>query len=97
MEIRVLRYFLAVAEELNITKAAEYLCIAQPSLSKQMQALEEELGRKLFERGKRKTCLTDAGNLLRRRAEEIIEVFRPFFPELTLSSVLVPNEFQNYF
>ena len=74
MEIRVLRYFLAVAEELNITKAAEYLCIAQPSLSKQMQALEEELGRKLFERGSRKIVLTEAGIRLKKRAEEIIEL-----------------------
>ena len=97
MEYRVLKYFLTVAQEENITRAASLLHISQPALSRQLMQLEEELGVKLFERGKRKTCLTDAGNLLRRRAEEIIEVFRPFFPELTLSSVLVPNEFQNYF
>ncbi len=93
MEYRVLKYFLTVAQEENITRAASLLHISQPALSRQLMQLEEELGVKLFERGKRKTCLTDAGNLLRRRAEEIIEVFRPFFPELTLSSVLVPNEF----
>ena len=97
MDLRVLKYFLTVAQEENITRAASLLHISQPALSRQLMQLEEELGVKLFERGKRKTCLTDAGNLLRRRAEEIIEVFRPFFPELTLSSVLVPNEFQNYF
>lgn len=97
MEYRVLKYFLTVAQEENITRAASLLHISQPALSRQLMQLEEELSVKLFERGKRKTCLTDAGNLLRRRAEEIIEVFRPFFPELTLSSVLVPNEFQNYF
>ena len=54
MELRELKYFLAVAQEQNITKAAEYLYIAQPSLSKQMQKLEKEIGRPLFIRGSRK-------------------------------------------
>lgn len=75
MDIRVLRYFLAVAREENITRAAERLHIAQPSLSKQLIALEEELGKPLFLRGKRKITLTEDGILLRKRAEEIISLF----------------------
>ena len=72
MEIRVLKYFLAVAREENITKAAEALHITQPTLSRQMAELEKELHTRLFFRGKRKIFLTDAGILLRRRAEEIV-------------------------
>lgn len=75
MEIRVLQYFLAVAREENITKAAESLFITQPTLSRQLCALEEELGVILFERGgSKKTVLTEAGALLKRRAEEIVEL-----------------------
>ena len=77
MEIRVLKYFLAVAREESITKAAEVLHITQPTLSRQLHQLEEEVGVKLFERGSsgsRKMVLTDEGMLLRRRAEEIIEL-----------------------
>lgn len=75
MEIRVLQYFLAVAREENITKAAESLYITQPTLSRQLGALEEELGAILFERGgSKKTVLTEAGLLLKRRAEEIVEL-----------------------
>ena len=72
MEIRELRYFLAVAREENITRAAESLHIAQPSLSKQLMELERELGKQLLIRGKRKITLTKEGILLRKRAEEII-------------------------
>lgn len=71
METRLLRYFLAAAREENITRAAESLHISQPSLSKQLMELENELGKKLFIRGKRKLTLTSDGILLRRRAEEI--------------------------
>ncbi len=74
MEIRVLKYFLAVVREENITKAAEVLHITQPTLSRQLALLEDEVGVKLFDRGTRKIVLTDAGMLLRRRAEEIIDL-----------------------
>ncbi len=72
MDVRVLRYFLAVAREENITRAAESLHMAQPSLSKQLMELEAELGRQLFIRGKRRITLTQDGILLRKRAEEIV-------------------------
>lgn len=72
MELRVIKYFLAVAEEENITKAAEKLHLTQPTLSRQLQELEEELGAELFVRGKRKTTLTDAGILFKARAEELV-------------------------
>ncbi len=74
MEIRVLKYFLAVAREENITKAAEVLHITQPTLSRQLAQLEEDVGVSLFVRGSRKITLTDEGILLRRRAEEIISL-----------------------
>lgn len=74
MEVRELRYFLAVAREENITRAAESLHIAQPSLSKQLMELEKKLGKKLLIRGKRKITLTEEGVLLRKRAEEILEL-----------------------
>lgn len=74
MEFRVLRYFLTVAREENITKAAELLFITQPTLSRQLQQLEEELGTQLIVRGKRKVTLTEAGMLLRNRAEEIVSL-----------------------
>lgn len=72
MELRVLRYFLSVAREENISRAAEVLHITQPTLSRQLAQLEEELGVQLFERGSRRITLTEKGLLLRRRAEEII-------------------------
>ena len=71
MDIRVLRYFLAVAREENISKAAKYLHITQPTLSRQLKELEDELNVSLFTRGKRSITLTDKGMLLRKRAEEI--------------------------
>ena len=74
MEVRELRYFLAVAREENITRAAESLHIAQPSLSKQLMELERKLGKQLLIRGKKKITLTEEGVLLRKRAEEILEL-----------------------
>lgn len=72
MELRLLRYFLAVAKEQNITKAAQVLCVTQPTLSRQLSELETELGTQLLVRGKRKVTLTDKGTLFRQRAEEIV-------------------------
>ncbi len=83
MDIRVLRYFLAVAEEENITRAAKKLHIAQPSLSKQLMDLEQELGRQLLIRGKRRITLTEEGVLLRKRAEEILELVSKTRQEIT--------------
>ena len=74
MDLRTLKYFTVVAEELNITHAAERLCMSQPPLSNQMKALEEELGVKLFIRGKRQLQLTDAGRLLLLRATQILDM-----------------------
>ncbi len=83
MEIRELKYFLAVAREENITKAAEFVNTTQPNLSRQMQKLEEEIGKPLFIRGSRKISLTETGNLLRKRAEEIIGLYEKTEAELT--------------
>ena len=72
MEIRVLRYFLEIARENNMSHAAEALHVSQPTLSKQMKDLEAELGKKLFRRGSTSVSLTDEGMLLRKRAEDIL-------------------------
>lgn len=74
MELRVLRYFLAVAQEKNITRASQKLLVSQPTLSKQLSDLEEELGAKLFTRGHRQITLTSEGEYLRSKAEEIIDL-----------------------
>jgi transcriptional regulator, lysR family len=74
MEIRVLRYFLTVAREETISRAADILHITQPTLSRQLSQMEEDMGVRLFERGPRKISLTAEGRLLRRRAEEILEL-----------------------
>lgn len=72
MEIRVLRYFLEIAREENMTRAAQRLHISQPSLSKQMKELETELGKKLFVRSNYSIHLTEEGMLLRKRAEDLL-------------------------
>ncbi len=87
MEFRVLRYFLAVAREESISRAAEFLHVTQPNLSRQMQNLEDEVGQSLLIRGKRKIGLTDAGSLLRKRAEEILELY-----EKTETELLSPQD-----
>ena len=74
MELRTLRYFLAVAGEENITKAADILHVTQPTLSRQMIDLEKELGTTLMLRGKSRLTLTDDGIFFRQRAEEIVEL-----------------------
>lgn len=86
MELRELRYFLAIAREQSISKAAEFLYITQPSLSRQMQNLENEIGKQLFVRGNKKITLTETGILLRKRAEEILDLYEKTKSELTSSN-----------
>ena len=74
MEIRVLKYFLAIAREGSITNAANSLHLTQPTLTRQIQDLEKELGHKLLIRGKYKISLTPEGMMLRKRAEEILDM-----------------------
>jgi DNA-binding transcriptional LysR family regulator len=74
MELRVLEYFLAVAREENMTAAAQVLHVSQPTLSRQMMDLEQELGKTLFVRTNRQTMLTEDGMLFRKRAEEIVSL-----------------------
>ena len=74
MEIRVLRYFLAIAREGSITNAANFLHVTQPTLSRQIKDLEDELGKKLFVRGSHNMSLTREGIIFYKRAEEIISM-----------------------
>ena len=74
MEIRTLRYFLAVAREENMTRAAETLHVTQPTLSKALKSLEDELGKKLFTRHSFSIRLTEEGVLLRNRAEDLVSM-----------------------
>ena len=76
MDIRTMQYYLAVVREGTISAAAEALHVAQPSLSRQMKELEEELGATLFERGNRKITLTEEGMVLRKRAEEMVRLMQ---------------------
>lgn len=85
MDIRVLQYFLAVAREENITRAAETLHMTQPPLSRQLKDLEQELGKQLFIRGNKKVTLTEAGMLLRKRAEELVDLMEKTKAELASS------------
>ena len=89
MELRILRYFLTVVQEGSMTKAAEKLHITQPTLSRQIAQMEEELGVKLFARGARKLALTSEGLLLRRRAEEILELVDKTETELVAQDAMV--------
>lgn len=85
MDIRVLKYFLAVAREESITRAAESLQMTQPPLSRQLKDLEDELGKKLLIRGSKKVTLTEDGMLLRKRAEEMIDLMEKTKAELASS------------
>ncbi len=85
MDIRVLQYFLAVAREESITKAAEQLHITQPPLSRQLMDLEKELGKQLLIRGSKKVTLTEDGMLLRKRAEEMVDLMEKTKAEITAS------------
>ncbi len=92
MEFRILQYFLTVAQEENITRAAELLHITQPTLSRQLMQLEEEVGVQLFKRLSRKIKLTHEGLLLRRRAEEIIGLVQKTEKELCTSTEIIEGE-----
>ncbi len=95
MEFRVLKYFLAVAREQNISAAAESLHLSQPTLSMQLKALEEELGKQLLIRGtkgSRKVTLTEEGMILRNRAEEILALVNKTEHEIQLSDEFVAGD-----
>lgn len=92
MELRVLQYFLAVAREQSISKAAEYLHLSQPTLSRQIRDMEEELGKQLLIRGNRKITLTEEGMILRKRAEEIIDLVQKTEKEITLSDNAITGD-----
>lgn len=83
MELRTLQYFVTIAKEENITRAANSLHITQPTLSRQMKILEEELNVKLFTRGNHNVVLTEEGQLFKKRAEELLAM-----------SKKIQNEFQ---
>ena len=91
MELRVLRYFLAVCQEKNISKAAASLHMAQPSLSKQIKDLEKELGVTLFTRGRRQISLTEEGYFLRDRAQEMIDMEEQTTQALVSSKLITGN------
>ena len=92
MEFRVLQYFLAIAREETISKAAESLHITQPPLSRQIKELEEQLGKQLFIRGNRKINLTEEGILLRQRAEEIISLVEKTESEIMHSDTTISGD-----
>ena len=92
MEIRVLRYFMEIAREENITRAAERLHISQPSLSKEIKKLEDELGHALFVRTNKSVHLTDEGMLLRKRAEDILAMVDKTTEEFSLLDNITGGE-----
>ena len=92
MELRVLSYFLIAAREENITKAAALLHITQPTLSRQLMQLEEELGVKLFRRSKHSIVLTEDGMLLRRRAQELVSLSEKTIEELSHKEAALSGE-----
>lgn len=92
MELRVLRYFLTIAREGNITNAANALHVTQPTLSRQIHDLEEELGQQLFVRGSHSVTLTPEGMLLRKRAEEILDLVQKTEQEFAQTEEAVSGE-----
>ncbi len=92
MDIRVLQYFLAVAREESITRAAETLHMTQPPLSRQLKDLEDEVGKPLLIRGSKKITLTEDGMLLRKRAEEVVALMEKTKAELTSSDENISGE-----
>ncbi len=92
MDIKILQYLLAVAREESITKAAETLHMTQPPLSRQLKDLEEELGKQLLIRGNKKVTLTEDGMLLRKRAEELVDLMEKTKAELMSSDENINGE-----
>lgn len=92
MELRVLQYFLAVTREQSISGAAEALHLSQPTLSRQLKDMEDELGKQLLIRGNRRITLTEEGMILRKRAEEILELVKKAEDEISLSEENVAGD-----
>lgn len=92
MELRVLKYFLIVAREKNITRAANLLYVTQPTLSRQLMQLEKELGTKLFERGRHNISLTNEGMLLKRYAQEIVFLEEKILQDLSYDSTNITGK-----
>ena len=92
MELRILKYFLAVAREESISGAAQALHMTQPTLSRQLMDLEEELGKQLLIRGSRRITLTEEGMLLRKRAAEILDLVEKAEAELTAPDEVVNGD-----
>lgn len=92
MELRVLQYFLAVAREQSISGAAESLHLSQPTLSRQLKEMEEELGKQLLIRGNRRVTLTEEGMILRKRAQEILELVKKAEAEISLSDDIIAGD-----
>lgn len=92
MELRVLRYFLAVAREETISGAAEAVHVTQPTLSRQMMDLEEELGKILFLRGKKRITLTEEGMYLRKRAQEIVALVEKTASEFSVADTDISGD-----
>ena len=93
MELRVLQYFLTVAREQSISAAANALHLSQPTLSRQLKEMEEELGKTLFLRGNRKITLTEEGMILRKRAQEIMELLEKAQEEIPQKSLPATSTF----
>lgn len=92
MELRVLKYFLMAAREENITRAAKLLHVTQPTLSRQLMQLEEELGVKLFHRSRHSILLTEDGLLLKRRAQELVALSDKTVQELSHKDAVLSGE-----
>ncbi len=92
MELRVLQYFLAVTREQSISGAAESLHLSQPTLSRQIKDMEDELGKQLIIRGNRKITLTEEGMILRKRAEEILDLVQKTEHEITISDDIIAGD-----
>lgn len=92
MELRVLQYFLAVTREQSISGAAESLHLSQPTLSRQLKDLEDELGKQLLIRGNRRITLTEEGMILRKRAEEIMELVQKAEHEIATSDDFIAGD-----